>query len=376
MTTLKVNNQWCCFILLLLLNLPAYTQTDLSGKVVDEKNNAPLAGASVYFNNTTIGTYTNPDGDFHFEAIRTLNTEIVISCPGYEILVYKPEPAKVEGKRIVFKLQAKALPAVNKMLIAENEREKYLALFYQFFLGVTEEADNSKIINESSIYFTRDDSSTILRIAADTPLVIMNYLLGYKINYDLEEFWFDDATGENHFSGYARYEELGDSKKWIRNRERCYYGSTLHFYRSLVTHQLYEEGFGTFLMKPLKNTVAANWQTDSVKMKRPDSMVVEPLPAQNILFIDSTNKLSISIAGKLLVQYDKDPPAKYFLIQQGFMDDYYGKGVESAIRFKQSPTGINYAGVLDDYSNVEYSGYWIYEKVANRLPYNYKPVKH
>jgi hypothetical protein len=104
-------------------------------------------------------------------------------------------------------------------------------------------------------------------------------------------------------------------------------------------------------------------------------MSVEPVSAQSILFIDSTNKLSIRIAGKLLVQYAKNPASKSFLIQNGFMDDYYGKGVEAYIRFNQLSTGINYAGVLDDYSNVEYSGYWIYEKIANMLPYNYRPAK-
>jgi hypothetical protein len=375
MTTLKANNQCCCFILLLLLNLPVYAQTDLSGRVVDEKDDTPLVGASIYFNNTTIGTYTNPDGDFHFGAIRMYNTAIVIFYPGYEILVYKPEPDKLEGKRIVFKLQRKVSSPLNKLVLEEIDRKKIMALFHQFFLGVTEEANNSNIINESTLYFTQGESATTFRIAADTPLVIINNLLGYKINYNLEEFWFDDATGQNHFSGYARYEELGDNKKWIKNREHCYYGSTLHFYRSLVAHQLYEEGFGTFLIKPIQPTASKNPQTNKITSVKPDSMSVEPVSAQSILFIDSTNKLSIKVAGKLLVQYDKNPASKSFLIQNGFMDDYYGKGVEAYIHFNQSSTGINYAGVLDDYSNVEYSGYWIYEKIANMLPYNYKPAK-
>ena len=367
----KLINSSCCLILLLLFSFPAYTQTDITGRVVDEKDNTALANVSVYFNNTTIGTYTSKEGDFHFEGIRMLNTEMVIYCPGYEVLLFKPTANQVEGKRIVFKLHTKAL-APNKMELTEMNRKKYLSLFRQFFLGVTQEATESKIINESIIYFTQGESETSLILTADSPLVIINSMLGYKIHFNLEEFWFDELTGQNYYLGYARYEELGDNKKWIRNRKNCYYGSSLHFYRSLVAHQLYQQGFGTFLIKPAKDSAAVKLQIGGMVVPL-DSMLVEPVSASDMLFIDSNNNLSIRAAGQLLVQYDKNPSAKSFLIQNGFMIDNGVKGVESYIRFKESSIGINYRGVLDDYSNVEYSGYWIYEKIANTLPYNYQP---
>lgn len=367
----KLTSCWCCFILLLFLSFPAYTQTDIAGRVVDEKDNTALPNVSVYFNNTTIGTYTSREGDFHFEDIRMLNTEMVISCPGYEVLLFKPTANQVEGKRIIFKLRANA-SATNKLELTDADRKKYLSLFHQFFLGVTEEAAESKVINESTIYFTQGESKTSLSLTADSPLIIINSMLGYKIHFNLVEFWFDNITGQNYYLGYARYEELGDNKKWIRNRKNCYYGGTLHFYRSLVAHQLYQQGFGTFLIKPAKDSAAVKLEIGGIVVPL-DSTLVEPFSESDILFIDSNNNLSIRIAGQLLVQYDKNPSAKSFLIQNGFMLDNEVKGVECYIRFKESPIGINYRGVLDDYSNAEYSGYWIYEKVANTLPYNYQP---
>lgn len=57
------------------------------------------------------------------------------------------------------------------------------------------------------------------------------------------------------------------------------------------------------------------------------------------------------------------------------MSGFLPEGVESYIQFKGPLTGINYAGVLNDYNSVTYSGYWIYERLANTLPVNYKPDK-
>jgi len=246
-------------------------------------------------------------------------------------------------------------------------------MFRQLFLGVTDEANTCRIVNDKSIYITPAESESSFRFCADTALIIINPLLGYKIIYNLEEFWHDYATGKTNFSGYARYEKLGDNTKWIRRREKAYRGSTLHFYRSLVDHQLYEQGFGIFLMKPVPDT--ANLSMPPGAIITPEGCVVmaEPLSAQSILFIDSTNEISIKLVDELWVQYNKDPSSKLFLLTHGFVDNIGIKGVESTIRFKKSTVGINYKGVLDDYTNIEYTGYWTYEKIANSLPLNYEP---
>jgi hypothetical protein len=172
--------------------------------------------------------------------------------------------------------------------------------------------------------------------------------------------------------GYAWYEEMGENKKWIRNRKNCYDGSTLHFYRSLVAHQLYQQGFDIFLIKPARDSAAVGLQIGSIVVPV-DSMVITPVSASDILFIDCSNNLSIRAEGQLLVQYNRNPFAKNFLIQNGFMLNDGARGVESWVHLKESSIGINYKGVLDDYDNVAYSGYWIYEKVANALPYDYMP---
>jgi len=361
----------CCISLILLLSIPAYAQTNIHGKVVDEKNNAPLPGASVYFNNTTIGTYTNQQGNFNFEAIRLIGTELVIYVPGYEILVFKPTVEQVQGKSFLFKLTAREKSANNKISPSEEVRKAWLNVFKNNFLGITEEAKNCIILNKEAIYFLLGENKSSLAAFADTPLVIINEMLGYKIRFNLEEFWYDDATGQNYFFGYSRYEEIDKSKKSIRNRKRCYGGSTLHFYRSLIAHQLYQQGFGTFLIQPLKDTGTAGLPEGAALMPALDSMMAVPITAQEILYIDSTNNFSIQISGKLLVQYDKEPAAKEYFLQRGLLAGILPKGVESFILFKVAPTGINSTGVLSDYTHVAYSGFWMFERIANMLPYDY-----
>lgn len=371
----RVNIYFFCLKIFLLVSLPAYSQINIVGRVVDEKNNQPLEAVSVFFNNTTVGSYTNADGDFHFENIRMLNTEMVIYSPGYELLVYKPSASQIEGKRILFKLQEKVPAAAAKLPLQGRERSIFIDAFRKFFLGVTDEANNCKILNESSIYITTAETDSSFYICADTSLVIENQLLGYRIIYNLEEFWYDYPTGKNHFSGYARYQEMGSNTRWMKRRDKCYYGSTLHFFRSLANHDLYQQGYGIFLVKPGNDSAALKKQETNINVLSAyaNETIIQAAP-QEILFIDSTNEMSINVEGTLLVQYNKNPLSKAFLVTNGFMDDLYAKGVESYIQFKKSPVGINYKGVLDDYTNIEYTGYWIYEKVANRLPLDFQPV--
>jgi hypothetical protein len=101
-------------------------------------------------------------------------------------------------------------------------------------------------------------------------------------------------------------------------------------------------------------------------------MMAVPVTAHEILYIDSTNNFSISFTGQLLVQYDKDPASKAFLTQNTLIAGFLTKGVESYITFKAPSIGINLLGVLSVPTDVAYSGFWMYERMANMLPCNYE----
>lgn len=369
---MKINHLYC--LILILFSSAGYAQININGKVVNGADDTPLTNASVYFNNTILGTYTDDQGYFSFETIRLINTEMVVSCPGYELMVYKPNAAEIDGKRIVFKLKRAEKATASPLKLSDIMRKRYLDVFKQFFLGVTEEAVKCTIGNEEDIYFTEGENREVINAHADIPLIINNVMLGYKVKVDLVDFWFDNVTGQNYILAYLRYDDLGANKKIIKNRQNCYLGSSMHFFRSLVTHQLYQEGFGTFYLHPLKDSSAEALQKDNLVMQGLDTMVVDPITAQEILFIDSSNNLSIGMQGKLVVQYAKETTIqKYFLFNNMYMNGFLPKGVESYILFKTPFIGINNAGVLSDTTNIEYDGYWSYERVANMLPFDYNP---
>lgn len=118
-----------------------------------------------------------------------------------------------------------------------------------------------------------------------------------------------------------------------------------------------------------------------------DELDGRPLPSASVYFNNTTigtntdlqgafhfkDNFSIKIDQPLLVQYGKAPSAKNYLSQKGWTEGFLTKGVESYIRFNKSPIGISYAGVLSNATGIEFEGYWQYEKLANRLPYNYWP---
>lgn len=374
MATLQIKRYFFFYMVLLFFCMPVYSQISFNGKVIDDSTNLPIPNATVYFNNTTIGTITSESGDFNLMLPFFFNAELVISCKGYEVFLYKPGVTKMVGKKFVFKIHAGLQETQNKLVASEGIRKRWLEIFYKNVLGISEEASKSTIGNDSSIYFVAGPSKSSFLVYADRPLLISNPMLGYKIRFDLVEFLYDEKTGYCDFSGYAHYEELNDHKKYIKNRHQCFYGSSLHFYRSLVANQLAQNGFSTFLQMPLSDSLIAQSKRAGALVLPEEQSKIISLTAQQILHIDSNNNFSISITGRLLVQYNKNPFAKRYLTENFFTEGMLARGVETYLTIQSAiPTGINSAGVLSDPAAITYDGYWMYERLANTLPYDYQP---
>ena len=96
-----------CLFLFLLFNIATIAQINIAGKVVNDQTGSPVQGASVYFNNTSIGTNTNAAGQFSLQNSNVVNAELIISCVGYELLVFKIGAATIQNKNFTFKLAVK-----------------------------------------------------------------------------------------------------------------------------------------------------------------------------------------------------------------------------------------------------------------------------
>ena len=365
-------------ILLLLLPPATMAQQLINGIVVDETSGLPLEGASVYFNNTSIGTSANAVGKFSLQLPNLLNAELIISGVGYERLVYTL-PATIDLHRnYVFKLAQKEQQLREVLILPDALRRKYLSIFEQNFLGITEEASRSSIENRKDIYFTSGDDNNTIRAYSDTPLVIINKMLGYKIKFELVDFSFDKGNGRTFYYGYTRFEEMGDKSRWQKNRRRCYYGSTVHFFRSLIANRLKEDAFKIYLIKPVSLSGDTNRVGNGVVKKvhgnQEMAMAVSVSPDQIIMPDTSNiNNYILAFKGKLMVQYDKEAASKWYLKKNTFIQGNMPVGFRSYITIKSDFLQITSTGIVNNPMDVEYSGYWIYEKAANMLPFNYEP---
>lgn len=194
------------------------------------------------------------------------------------------------------------------------------------------------------------------------------------------EFFYDQQNGRTSYYGYTRFNEMGDKNRWIKNRKNCYYGGTIHFYRSLIANRLKQEGYNVYIIKPVHfstDSTPGNGHkttTSPSKTQQEMAMAVEVTAAQ-IISTDSSNNnnYNITIAGKLMVQYGREPASKNYLRKNTFIQGDIPMGFRSYITVTSPAISLNNAGIINNPIDVLYGGYWIYEKAANMLPYNYFP---
>jgi hypothetical protein len=352
--------------------------------VLNESGTEPLSKASVYINNSTLGSASNEHGDYVISGIKPGVYELIVSYIGFEVIVYKVE-VKSADLRITFKLIPKVKEMRDILVLTSIQREKWLALLRENFLGQTIAAERSIILNEDDIFFEKGPSKDIVQAYSDVPLVIVNKELGYKIYFDLQEFFYDTKLGRTLFFGFSKYEEMGDPdseprKKYIRNRKKTYKGSTLNFYHSLLSNDLNKQGFSMFNTPPMDTLQKSNRITSEFEVGPGTAMIrapqlTYPVSRDNILFTDSAdnNRFFLSWKGTLQVRYKFDPYYKMALQKKIMIAGSLPSGIQSGIVMLESPAYLDPNGILLNPLAVQFSGFWAYEKLANMLPINYRP---
>ena len=68
----------------LLISVPAFSQTTISGTVTDSESNEPLIGVNIVIKGTTSGTITDIDGNYTLTNSQPLPWEVEVSYVGYD----------------------------------------------------------------------------------------------------------------------------------------------------------------------------------------------------------------------------------------------------------------------------------------------------
>lgn len=125
---------------------------------------------------------------------------------------------------------------------------KYGQFFMDNFIGTSALAKDCKLKNPQTIQFRYNKKENILRAFADEPIILENRAMGYILKYDMNIFEYNYSTRIFYFQGYPLFKEMETGRKklgkrWKKNRTDAYYGSLMHFMRSLFRNKLIEEGF-------------------------------------------------------------------------------------------------------------------------------------
>lgn len=363
----------CLTILLVLLNLTIKGQSTLFGTVKDSETGEPIFGANVFIENSTLGSTTDPDGNFVIENIRGSFQNVVVSHLAYQS---KSIPLK-DRRRIDFKLKPKTTQ-LSDIQIEQTRDRKWKRLYNQFeneFIGSSENAKNVSISNPWVMELSKNKSGELNGYSHDL-LEIENRSTGYRINFLVQNFTRSGEEvkyiGKPFFiplQARSKEEEL----KWIGARKKTYLGSRQHFLYALANDRVFEEGFLMY---------NADFDQRDGVFKTQDRVQAEDV------LIDGT----LSFKRFLKVIYTKEKPEQEFVkafssstrVDLGNFRGNRGSGNIQLENRADSKNQISYLFVKTSrgvqlskdgvFKNPEYVleyGYWSWERIAELMPYEY-----
>jgi hypothetical protein len=343
-------------LLLLYFVNNLFGQTVVKGIVTDDANQT-IPFAAVYLSKTTIGTMTNKDGAYKLTIPQEGEYELVSSFIGYKS---SARVISVEGKNLTINIRLTESPILlNEITVKSKDRnrEQNYALFNKLFLGETVNALNCKILNPEDLYLYREPNSNLLKGQSRKSLRIENRALGYTILYDLNEFTYDSQKGLLKFTGSNYFIPLTSSakftRKWARNRLAAYYGSRIHFLRSLYLDSLNRENFRLYAC-----------ELDSA---RKDTVKITPIREDCLRLSRNAKSMTLFYAKPLFVSY-LDTHAELYSGLFGFQPQRY----KTTLEFSDTLT-VYKNGFFPNPYNVTWFGEMAVERVADMVPFDFQP---
>ena len=336
----------------------------VSGKVIDAESRLPLMGASVFAQNTTLGTVTNAEGAFRL-LLPGGGYTIAVTFTGYETENVRVNYSFMQNDSLVIEMrpQVQSMEEVSIAFTNEvrNGWEKYGAFFTDNFIGKSSFAKHCVIKNPEALKFYFSKRKNQLKVITAEPLIVENFALGYTIQFAIDSFTNDYNTNTSLFIIHPLFTEMEGTdeqvKEWEINRMIAYKGSLLHFMRSLYDQRLQPEGFelqfivknnGTEYPIPLQNVYGAlNFRKDD------SSGVVEFRPNQRDM---------------ALIFYKGKPEAAYLANDSTIKKDFQ----LSTLTFPNGEyVNVERNGYFYDQQGIITNGYLAYKKIGDMLPYDY-----
>jgi hypothetical protein len=387
----------------LIASLSCLGQKLLKGIVVDKETGQALPGASVFLSNTSVGITTNSQGVFAL-SVPDGKYDLIVSSIGFETYTQTITTASLpESLTLKLNPKIKELATVIVEPFEKDGWEKWGKFFLDNFIGTSAFARDCIIKNKDVIKFRRSKTPNELTAIALEPLLIENKALGYTVRYQLEDFNYNFKTHYLYYSGYPFFEPMQGSnaqqRRWERAREEVYYGSMMHFMRSLFRNKIAEENFEVYALKKLPNTEKARVREANNRRIRvmPDKQLTigsvagdssayyDRILAQEdyIDVVGSTRLTGDSIAYAVNATTAGLEFENHLLIiyKKGTVPDEYRRQFPKNGTSKMSQVTLINNKPIEVQANGSYYmptdlfslGYWAWsEKIATMLPFDYK----
>lgn len=379
-------------LFILLIPVSVFAQNNVTGKVVNVMDKNPVAGASVFLNNSVIGSATDKDGIYKLNNVKNGEYELVVTCIGYEDFHGNISVYNGSFTLVVIQLQPK-VNTLDEVTIAvpknDARRRRYIRMFTNAFFGNTKNALECQLLNPDVLRFHYDNTNDRLIASARDFLLLENKALGYRIKYRLVSFEIDPGSHTIYYTGSSAFIPMDTTaeqqKIWEKKRVKAYLGSEMHFLRNCITGD------------------NADWEFTVRKLGRipnpdrpPDSVIYTNIKHYQAM-PNANGDLQYWIAQDKIKKYDQEVSNRHLSIQD-IVTPTNAKGVyaftypdpllinygpgrnelltdNTVITFVQDVTYFDSNGIIINPQSNRVEGVWGTLRMADTLPVDYELPK-
>ena len=351
-----------------LLTHAALAQSRVSGVVQDSVTHEPLAFASVFMANTTLGATTDDKGAFVFERVPAGNYSLVGSYVGYrlgkQVLVVARTP-----QTVTLALASDGGAKLEEVVVQANPHaaDDYRR-FSGLFLGQSSFSQLSRITNPGDVDVAYSDSTKTLTASTDKFVQVENAALGYRIKYYGLRFDFDDSDGSTSFYGEPVFEEMTprdatQRQLWADNRAAAYRGSLPHFLRSVYQNRVAQE----------------NFLAQQIRRNRAGKPILYPAarPIDSLRRVGADGRVYLRFTGELQVSHFGEAPDPRYEPDMAALGNvkgsYPSRRETSRLKLADPEVAIYSTGTVADPLSLLVGEYWGFEKIGELRPLDYVP---
>jgi len=352
----------------------------LVGTVVDSTTGEPLEGVNVFIAGSTRGTATNAQGHFRLPNIPLGAQQLYVSFVGYGAESRDLNLREARVYQFEFELSEEVIEGEGVVVEAERD-EKWQQRFNQFkkaFLGETPNAQETEIMNPEVLSF--DGGIGRLEAFAAEPLVIENHALGYRIEYHLEDF--KQTQRRTQYDGEPLFEELqgtpAEKRKWRKARREAFMGSFHHLMLAVISDRVEEQGFKLYHRQTstpdLESTTGVGSATPTMAGRRTPIEVGDILKEGDV---EDEHILDFEGVAEVIYRGEQESEAYRTWRSQYASGEALGgrapRFQTSQFWLERGPATVDYKGEIVERYGVTVSGYFAFERIADRVPKEYRP---